>query len=70
MEKKKKRYTVKSACPQCGCSFATVLSAEELEKRYGKVPNFHMECGECMAQFSAPAKDACPEWDEECRLQK
>jgi hypothetical protein len=27
-----------------------------------------MECGECMAKFSTPAKDACPEWDQECRM--
>ncbi len=68
--KKKKRYTVKSACPQCGCSGATVLSEEELRQRYGDVPNFDMECGACMAKYSAPAKDACPEWDDECRGRK
>ncbi len=68
--KKKKRYTVKSACPQCGCSGATVLSEEELKERYGDVPNFEMECGECMAKYSTPAKDACPEWDAECRMRK
>lgn len=68
--KKKKRYTVKSACPQCGCSGATVLSEEELRQRYGDVPNFEMECGECMAKYSAPAKDACPEWDDECRQRR
>jgi hypothetical protein len=65
---KKKRYTVKSACPQCGCSGATVLSEEELKARYGNVPNFEMECGECLAKFSTPAKEACPEWDAECRF--
>jgi hypothetical protein len=27
---KKKRYQVTTACPQCGCSFATHLSEEEL----------------------------------------
>ena len=54
---KKKRYTVKAACPQCGCSGATVMSEEELKERYGNVPN-----------FSTPAKDACPEWDAECRM--
>jgi hypothetical protein len=70
METKKKRYTVKSSCPQCGCSGATVLSKEELKARYGNVPNFDMECGECMAKFSVPAKEACPEWDAECRMKK
>ena len=68
--KKKKRYTVKSACPQCGCSGANVLSGEELRERYGDVPNFEMECGECMAKYATPAKDACPEWDEECRMRR
>ena len=67
---KKKRYTVKAACPQCGCSGATVLSEEELKARYGQVPNFDMECGECMAKFEVPAKDACPEWDAECRMKQ
>jgi hypothetical protein len=46
------------------------LSEEELKARYGHVPNFDMECGECMAKFSVPAKEACPEWDQECRLKK
>jgi hypothetical protein len=44
------------------------MSEEELKERYGNVPNFDMECGECMAKFSTPAKDACPEWDAECRM--
>ena len=43
-----KRYQIKSACPQCGCSFAQVLSKEELKKRYGDSPNIELECGECM----------------------
>jgi len=67
---KKKRYTVKAACPQCGCSAATVLSEKELKARYGNVPNFDMECGACMAKFEVPAKDACPEWDAECRMKQ
>jgi len=65
---KQKRYTVKTACPQCGCTGATVMSEEELKKRYGHVPNFDLECGECMAKFTVPARDACPEWDAECRM--
>ena len=63
-----KRYQVESACPQCGCSFAQVLSGEELKKRYGDLPNFELECGECMLKFKAERKSACPEWDAECRL--
>ncbi|MDA8139005.1 MAG: hypothetical protein M0036_10165 [Desulfobacteraceae bacterium] len=63
-----KRYQIKTACPKCGCSFATNLSAAELKKRYGDVPNIDMECGECMLHYQAPMKDACPEWDKECKL--
>jgi len=66
----RKKYLIKTACPQCGCSFATNLSAEELEKRYGDVPNIEMECGECMLQYTAAMEDACPEWDKECKLKE
>ena len=52
MGKEKKRYKIQSGCPQCGCSFCTVLTKEELQERYGNVPNFDLECGECMANFS------------------
>jgi hypothetical protein len=64
----KKRYQVKTACPQCGCSFATHLTAEELKERYGNVPNIEMECGECMLKYEIPMEKACPEWDAECKL--
>lgn len=67
---KKKRYTIQSACPQCGCTQTTVMTKEELQERYGQVPNFDLECGECMAKFSKPANEACPEWDEECRMKE
>ena len=66
----KKRYKFETSCPQCGCSFATVLSPEELKERYGDVPNVEMECSECVTKYSTPMKDACPEWDEECRLKE
>jgi hypothetical protein len=65
---KTKRYTIKTACPQCGCSRAQVLTEEEMRQRYGHVPNFDMECGECMLKYTAEMKTACPEWDKECRL--
>lgn len=64
----KKRYSVKTACPQCGCSGVQALSEQEMKERYGDVPNFDMECGECMAKFTTERKDACPEWDQECQL--
>ena len=66
----KKRYTINTACPQCGCSRAQVLSEAEMQKRYGHVPNFDMECGECMEKFTAEMKTACPEWEKECRLKE
>lgn len=63
-----KRYQIKSACPQCGCSFAQALSKEEMMKRYGDTPNIELECGECMLKFEAERESACPEWDKECQL--
>ena len=63
-----KRYRVETSCPQCGCSAVSHLSAEEIKARYGDVPNVQMECGECMIKYTAEMKDACPEWDKECRL--
>jgi hypothetical protein len=47
-----------------------VLSEEEMKERYGHVPNFDMECGECMEKYTAEMKSACPEWDEACKLQE
>ncbi|UCF92745.1 MAG: hypothetical protein JSW39_00900 [Desulfobacterales bacterium] len=64
----KKRYTLKTACPQCGCSGAQVLSAEEMQARYGSVPNIELECGECMQKYQEAMKTACPDWDKDCRL--
>jgi hypothetical protein len=66
----KKRYRIKAACPQCGCSFAQALSKEELQERYGDAPNIELECGECMLKFEEERKTACPEWDDECRLKE
>lgn len=66
----KKRYTVQTACPQCGCSRSQVLSEEEMKERYGHVPNFDMECGECMEMYTSEMKDACPDWDKECQLKE
>ena len=39
-----------------------------MKERYGNVPNFDMDCHECMAKFSNKMKDACTEWDKECQL--
>ena len=44
------------------------LSKEEIKEKFGDVPNVEMECGECMAKYAAPMKDACPEWDKECQM--
>jgi hypothetical protein len=65
-----KKYRIKAACPQCGCSGVTVLSAEEMKERYGELPNMELECGECMLKYQAETKSACPEWDKDCKLQE
>jgi hypothetical protein len=62
-----KRYRIQSGCPQCGCSFATHLTPEEIQKKYDGLANVELECGECMLKYTTPVKDACPEWDQECR---
>ena len=64
----KKKYRIETACPQCGCSSVTHLSAEEIRERFGDVPNVQMECNECVLKYETPMKTACPEWDKECRL--
>ena len=64
----KKRYQIKTACPQCGCSFASHLTAEEIKERYGDAPNIQMECGECTLKYAVAREEACPEWDKECKL--
>jgi hypothetical protein len=64
----KKKYNLKTACPQCGCSFLQVLSEAEIKEKYGDVPNIELECGECAEKYSADMKDACPEWDAECKM--
>lgn len=64
----KKRYQVQTTCPQCGCSAVSHLSEEEIKERFGDVPNVEMECGECTLKYSTPMEEACPEWDQECKL--
>jgi hypothetical protein len=66
----KKKYRIKTACPQCGCSGVTVLSAEEMQERYGDLENVEMECSECMHKYETEMKDACPEWDKDCKLKE
>ena len=66
----KKRYQINTSCPKCGCSAVNHLSEEEIKERYGDVPNVDMECGECMLQYATPMKEACPEWDKECKLKE
>jgi len=65
---KNKRFEIKTACPQCGCSAVSHLSREEMLEKYGNVANVEMECSACRARYEAPMKEACPEWDKECRL--
>lgn len=63
-----KRYQIKQACPQCGCSAVSHLSKEEMADRFGDVPNVEMECLECMEKYQAEMQDVCPEWDKDCRM--
>lgn len=65
-----KRYEIKQACPQCGCSAVSHLSKEEMEKRFGDVPNVNMECSACTAKYEAEMQDVCPEWDKECKMKQ
>ena len=64
----KARFEIKTACPQCGCSAVSHLSSEEMMEKYGKVANVDIECSACMVKYTEPMKEACPEWDKECRL--
>ena len=65
-----KSYRMKARCPQCGCSAVMHLSKEEIEERFGNVPNAELECSECMEKYEVAMKDACPEWDQECKMMK
>ena len=65
---KEKKYRIKTACPQCGCSAVSHLSAKEIKEKYGEVPNIEIECSECKKIYEAKMKEACPEWSDDCRL--
>jgi redox-regulated HSP33 family molecular chaperone len=65
-----KVYTIKTACPQCGCSAVSHLTADEIREKFGDVPNVEMECSECMAKYTTDMKTACPEWDKECKMRQ
>ncbi|TWI75585.1 hypothetical protein LZ24_00632 [Desulfobotulus alkaliphilus] len=67
-EKENRRYKVKMACPQCGCSNLTTLSREEIQQRFGDLPNVELDCHECMIKYETARADACPEWDAECLM--
>lgn len=63
----RKKYAIKTSCPQCGCSAVSHLSHEEMMERFGDVHNVELECGACMVKISAKMTNACPEWDQECK---
>ena len=64
-----KKYRIQATCPQCGCSAVTHLSTEEIREKYGDVPNVELECGECLKKYEASMKEACPEWDKDCKAE-
>lgn len=66
----RKHYRIKTACPQCGCSAVSHLSAEEIKEKYGDVPNVEMECSQCMIKYEEKMETACPEWDQECKMKE
>jgi hypothetical protein len=49
----KKKRTINTACPQCGCSNIAHISDEERKEKYGDVPNIELECHECLIKFEA-----------------
>ncbi len=53
----RKKYRIKTACPQCGCSGSANLSEEELKERYGDVPNIELECHECMMVMDSEVEE-------------
>ena len=63
-----KRYQIKTACPQCGCSAVSNLSEEEMKQKFGDVPNVEMECTQCMKTYHERMEKVCPEWDKACRM--
>ena len=65
----KKTYTIKTSCPQCGCSAVSHLSKEEMIAKFGDVPNIEMECSACVTKYETEIKTACPEWDKDCKLE-
>ena len=54
----KKKYRIKTSCPQCGCGGEAEMSEEELKEKYGDVPNIHLECHECMMVMDADVTEA------------
>jgi antirestriction protein len=46
------------------------MTEEEIRERYGDAPNIHVTCEKCRAEFEARMADACPEWDETCKMEK
>ena len=64
----KKKYTIQTSCPQCGCSAVSHLSKEEIKDKFGNAPNIEVECSECAMKYETEMKTACPEWDKDCKM--
>jgi len=52
-----KKYRIKTACPQCGCSGITNMSEKEMKERYGDLPNMELECHECLAALDTEIEE-------------
>lgn len=46
----KKKHTIKSACPQCGCSHIQNMNKDKAKEKYGHIPNIDLDCHECLTK--------------------
>ena len=63
----KKRYTVQTACPQCGCSSVAHLSEEEVREKFGDVPNVDMACQVLSLNFADPISLKLTDKEKRCQ---
>ena len=44
----KKRYQIKSECPECGCGLIDKMTPDEFVEKYGKIKDqVDVNCSEC-----------------------
>lgn len=62
------KYTVKTACPECGCVKECSYTGEEMRDKYGNVKVVSDECGKCLSSYENPIESACKAWGTDCHL--